>query len=134
MTQSTIAPGSGAGGVYESVLGWSVGLERIHADGGPGFEALVERACELIEGAEGEVGQCFFVGCYLVVLQLEAVHKAEVHGAYFVGVVVDDGEELLGGRAGEGDFLADFAFHAGEVGGDGVGEAIDGVDVAADTE
>ena len=47
-------------------------LERIHADGGPGFEALIERAGEFVQRAETEVGQGFFIGGDLVIIQLEA--------------------------------------------------------------
>ena len=109
-------------------------LKRIDTDGRPCLEPLIQRASQFIQRAESEVGQGFFVGCYLVILQFKAMYEAEVDGTDFVGVVVDDGEELLGGGAGKGDFLTNFALHAGKVGGDGVSQAVDGIDMAADAE
>ena len=112
----------------------SVIFQGIHTDGGPGFEPVVEWACELIEGVEAHVGQFLFEGGDDIAVELEAVDDAEVDGADFVRIIIDDGVKLLGGVAGEGDFLADFSFHSCEVGGDVICKPVDGVDVTADAQ
>ena len=58
---------------------------------------------------------------------------AEVHGAHFIGIVVDHAEYALGAASVNDELLADFTLHAGQIGGNVVmaGLAVHRIDVAA---
>ncbi len=114
--------------------GEELSAQCVHTELGPCFEAFVGGACELFEGVEAEVGEGGFVGGDLIRFEVEAVDDAEVDGADGVAVVVDGGEEFLSVSSLDADFFPDFAFDSCHVGVEVVGEAVHGVDVAADAD
>jgi hypothetical protein len=97
---------------------------------------LVAASGEGFEGEEGEVGDGCFVGGDVRGGQVEEVDDADVDLADVVGVVVDEGDDILGEGRVDDEFLVHFAFDAGHVGiffEGGLG-GVFGVDVAADAE
>lgn len=102
----------------------------------PGFHLAADGA-EFVGGHEGHFGDHLFTSADVSVLERPQMDDTEVHLADVVGVVVEQGDDVVGMRGGNGGFFSDFATDGLEVGVAEVTEerhVVNGVDVAADAD
>lgn len=107
----------------------------LHTDARPGFQ-IVGSSGEFLEGGEVQILNGVLVGADFIMVEIKEMDDAEVDLADFVGVVVNETDDLLSVIAFEYQLFDDLTFHAVEVGGFGEGilAFIDRIDVTADAD
>jgi hypothetical protein len=87
----------------------------LDAELGPGLKALKHRPGKFVEFGEPEVGEGVFVGLDLIALQFDEVDDTEVDLTYGIGVIVEQGDHLIGVGYLEHEFFMELPFNGGMV-------------------
>lgn len=102
----------------------------------PGLQFLKHFPGKFLRRNKTEIGQGCFIRAHTVRIQLKQVDNAQMHGPYVIGIVINHAENPLGAVPVNNQFLADFALHSGQIGGNVVmaGLAVHRIDMASDAD
>ncbi|WP_183164150.1 GDSL-type esterase/lipase family protein [Akkermansia muciniphila] len=101
---------------------------------GPGLQFLKHFPGQFLRRNKTEIGQSRFIRAHTIRIQLKQVDNAQMHGPHVIGIVINHAENPLGAVPVNNQFLADFALHSGQIGGNVVmaGLAVHRIDMASD--